>query len=52
MSVNGVLFEWIVLKQGVPQGTDTGPLLFKLCVKDLPERISETAQVLQFADGC
>ena len=48
VSVNGVLSEWIELKQGVPQGT----LFFNLYVNDLPELISRPAHILQYADDC
>ena len=52
VSVNNVQSEWVELKQGVPQGTVEGPLFLNLCVNDLPELMSETAHVLQYADGC
>ena len=52
VSVNGVLSEWIELKQGVPQGTVVGPLFFNLYVNDLPELISRPAPILQYADDC
>ena len=50
VSVNAVLSEWIELKQRVPQGTVRGPLFFNLYVNDLPELISETTHILQYAD--
>ena len=52
VSVNGVQSEWIELKQGVPQETVIGPLFFNLYVNDLPELMSETAHILQYADDC
>ena len=52
VSLNGVLSEWIELKQGVPQGTVAGPLFFNLYVNDLPELISTPAHILQYADDC
>ena len=50
--VNGVLSEWIELKQGFPRRTVKGPLLFNLYVNDVPELISKPAQNLQYADDC
>ena len=52
VSVNGVLSEWIELKQDVPEGTVVGPLFFNLYVNDLPELISRPAHILQCADDC
>ena len=52
VSVNGVQSEQMELKQGVPQGTIIGPLFFNLYVNDLPELMSETAHILQYADDC
>ena len=50
--VNGVLSEWIELKQGVPRRTVREPLFFNLYVNDVPELISKPAQILQYADDC
>ena len=52
VSVNGVLSEWIELKQSVPQGTVVGPLFFNLYVNDLPELICRPAHILQYAEDC
>ena len=51
VSVNGFHTEWIELKQGVPQGTVIGTF-FNLYVNDLPELMSGTAHILQYADDC
>ena len=48
--VNGVLSEWIELKQGVAQGTVKGPLFFNLYVNDLPELLNKPAHILHYAD--
>ena len=52
VSLNGVKSDWIELKQGVPQGTILGPLLFTLYVNDLTEQITEDARIIQYADDC
>ena len=50
--MNGVKSDWIELKQGVPQGTILGPLLFNLYVNDLNGQITEDARIIQYADDC
>ena len=40
------------MKQGVPQGTVIGTFVFNFYVNDLPELMSETAHILQFAVDC
>ena len=52
VSLNGVESDWIELKQGVPQGTILGPLLFNLYVNDLTGQITEDARFIQYADDC
>ena len=50
--LNGIVSDWIKLKQGVPQGTVLGPLLFNIYVNDLSYTINENAHVIQYADDC
>ena len=52
VSLNGVKSDWIELKQGVPEGTILGPLLFNLYVNDLTGQITEDARIIQYADDC
>ena len=52
VSVNGVKSKWIDLKPGALQKTVEEPLFFNLYVNDLPELMSKTAHILQYADDC
>ena len=51
-TVNGIVSDWMDLKQGVPQGTVLGPLLFNLYVNGFSNQISEKAQITQYDDDC
>ena len=50
--VNGIVSNWIELKQCVPQETVYGRLLFKFQIIDLPEQLGEPAKLLQYVDDC
>ena len=42
--------EWEPIKQGIPQGSVLGPLLFVIYVNDLPQTINHLANPVLFAD--
>ena len=52
VTVNGIVSDWLDLKQDAPQGAVFGPLLFNLYVNDLSNQISENAHIIQYADDC
>lgn len=49
VSVSGALSQFMVMEQGVPQGSCLGPLLFSIFINDLPQ-ICGDCQTLLYAD--
>ena len=50
--VNGIVSEWIELKQGVLQRTVPGPLLCNLYFIELSNQTSENTHIIQYSDDC
>ena len=50
VKLNNFYSDWLLVKQGVPQGTILGPLLFLLYVIDIQNVCSKDCKLIQYAD--
>jgi sarcosine oxidase/L-pipecolate oxidase len=48
--MNGKASDWLRVRQGVPQGSIFGPLLFLLYINDLPKILNWSSTPVIFAD--
>ena len=48
--LKGIYSDWLPVTSGVPQGSILGPLLFLVCVNDMPDHVTQGSTIALYAD--
>ena len=50
VGINGFFSQWFSVDSGIPQGSILGPILFLICINDLPNFCGEDHKIYLYAD--